>query len=139
MGIEGFSYKLLTDYGNKLDERGREYLKRVHTSSQRLSKLVDDLLDFSRIRGVPINKENLNLSQIAISVSEKLRAQNPERKAEFIIAPNITGEGDRNLMQLVMENLLDNAWKFTSKHPNAKIEFGVIKKEGRPVYFVRDD
>ncbi len=138
-GIDGFSQALLEDYREKLDEQGKDYLSRVRAATQRMAQLIDDLLKLSRITRSEILSEPVNLSDLALSVAEELRSAEPERKVEFVIRQEVMARGDVQLLRVVLQNLIGNAWKYTGKKPRARIEFGVTEKEGKPVYFVRDD
>lgn len=137
--IDGFSQALLEDYSEKLDEQGKDYLRRVRAACQRMAGLIDDMLKLSRITRSVITRENVDLSALARSVAEELRRTEPERVVEFIIQDGLTVPGDLPLLQMVLENLLGNAWKFTSRHATAKIEFGISASNGKTEYFVRDD
>ena len=137
--IDGFSQALLEDYGDRLDEQGRGYLRRVRVASQRMGELIDDLLSLSRVARSEMHRETVNLSQTVHSIAAELQQREPERQATFVIAERLTANGDAHLLQVALENLLDNAWKFTSKHPRARIEFGATENEGQTAYFVRDD
>jgi PAS domain S-box-containing protein len=137
--IDGFSQALLEDYEDKLEAQGKDYLRRVRAASQRMSQLIDDLLSLSRITRAEMRYEKVNLSVLAESIAAELQETQPERQVKFVIEEDITAYGDSHLLRVVLENLLSNAWKFTSKHPRAKIEFGATQHEDKPVYFVRDD
>jgi light-regulated signal transduction histidine kinase (bacteriophytochrome) len=137
--MDGFSQALLEDYGNKLDDQGKDYIRRVRAASQRMSQLIDDLLNLSRITRAEMHYEKVNLTALAKAIAAELQETEPERQVEFIIGKDISARGDSHLLRAVLENLLANAWKFTSKHPRARIEFGAIQVEGRSVCFVRDD
>lgn len=138
--IDGFSQILLEDYAPKLDEEGKAYLGRVRAASQRMGELMDDLLNLSRLSRGSVRRETVDLSALAKAFAEELRQSQPERRVEFVIEEGLRAEGDRRLLQVALNNLLDNAWKFTEKHPRAKIEFGAMQQhDGELVYFVRDD
>jgi PAS domain S-box-containing protein len=137
--INGFSQALFEDYSHLFDAEGLNYLERVRAASQRMAMLIDDLLTLSRVTRQEIRRGPLNLSALATAVAEELQATQPERQVEFIIAPDLWAEADPNLIYIVMDNLLHNAWKYTSKHPQARIEFGVLASAGSPIYFVKDD
>jgi len=137
--IDGFSQSLLEDYAGRLDDTGRDYLCRVRAASQRMAQLIDDLLNLSRITRAEIYREEVDLSALARSIVAELQKSQPERPVEFTIAPGLAAEGDARLLRIALENLLNNAWKFTSKHPAARIEFGAMEQEGQTVYFIRDD
>lgn len=137
--IDGFSRILLDDYGDKLDDTGKDYLRRVRASSLKMAELMDDLLALSRIIRKDLDIATIDLSEIGRDISRRLRESDPDRNSDFIIADGIRVSGDYNLLRIAMENLLDNAWKFTSTRRSARIEFGITKKEGETVYFVRDN
>jgi two-component system, sensor histidine kinase and response regulator len=137
--IDGFSQALLESQNCRLDEEGQRYLDRVRSSTQRMLRLVDDLLGLARVTRSGMRRERVDLSSISRSVAADLRQREPTREVEFVIQPNVAASGDPTLLNAALFNLLENAWKFTSKHPRARIEFGEIEKNGAPVYFVRDD
>jgi PAS domain S-box-containing protein len=137
--IDGFSQALLEDYEDKLDEQGKDYLRRVRAATQRMSQLIDDLLNLSRISRTEMHYEEVNLTAIAKAIAAELQKTQPERQVEFVIGENIVARGDSHLLSIVLDNLLRNAWKFTSKHLHARIEFGTIQQDGRLVYYVRDN
>ena len=138
-GIDGFSQALLEDYVNKLDEQGKDYLTRIRSASQRMGHLIDDLLNLARFTRAEIRREAVNLSEIAKSLVAELAQREPERHVTFEIGEGLEVKGDPRLLRVALENLFRNAWKFTSKHPRARIEFGVAQRDGKPTYFVRDD
>jgi len=137
--INGFSHILRDNYSVGLDEQGKDYIERLIASSKRMGELIEDILRLSRINRSEMHFETVDLSELAKAIANDLHKSAPERKVEFIIPPEIIVDADRNLMRVVMENLMSNAWKFTSKHASARIEFGVMQEENRQVYFVRDD
>ena len=137
--IDGFSQALLEDYREKLDEQGKDYLQRVRAAAQRMGQLIDDLLGLSRVTRREMRYETFNLSQIAQSVAAELQRREPKRQVSFVIAEGLMANGDVRLLRVVLENLLGNAWKFTSNNNRASIEFGVIENEGNLTYFVHDD
>jgi len=136
-GISGFSQVLLEDYAAGLDEKGRDYLRRVVIAGQRMGRLIDGLLELSRVTRAEIRYETVDLSGLVEGIAEELKQSDPERRVEFVIEKGLVAEGDRRLLRVALDNLLSNAWKFTEKR--ARIEFGVAKYEGAPAYFVRDN
>ncbi|MEX2542763.1 MAG: ATP-binding protein [Trueperaceae bacterium] len=138
-GIEGFSQALLEDYGDKLDADGNQYLLRVRTGAQRMGNLIDDLLDLSRFSSVKVSLAEVNLSKLAAATVEDLRQREPEREIDVAIGADLTVEGDEALLRIVIANLLENAWKFTSQRHPARIEVGVICKPDGDVFYVRDN
>lgn len=137
--IDGYSQALLEDYSKQLDETGKNYLRRVRANSQQMAALIDDMLQLSRLTRVEFRTESVNLSEIAQAIVADLQEQEPTRQVEFKIENNLTCEGDKLLLQVVLQNLLGNAWKFTSKHPVAHIEFGAKPGDNQQVYYVKDD
>jgi light-regulated signal transduction histidine kinase (bacteriophytochrome) len=104
-----------------------------------MAQLIDDMLDLSRVSRSELDIQYVNLSEIAREVADNLIATQPERQVEFIIQEGIRAKGDSRLLRSVLENLLGNAWKFTSNHSTALVEFGVQKQNGKDIYFVKDD
>ena len=143
--IEGFTQALKEDYGDKLDEQGNQYITFVQTASKRMTQLIEDLMSLSRAGRCELHKEKVNLSAISYQIIERLHTFQPKRKYELIMREDIFAEGDERLLQIVMENLLNNAWKFTEKRKKAIIEFGVTTDNlpsdinGHTVYFVKDN
>ena len=136
--IDGFSQALLEDYLPELDEQGQDYLRRIQAASRRMGQLINDLLKLSRLTRGEMNYESVNLSLMARKLADELRNHDPQRQVEFIIEPDLVVSGDARLLQIALENLLGNAWKFTSKQPQATIEFGRRNKNGKLTFFVRD-
>jgi len=136
--MDGFSLALVEDYGDKLDDQAKEYLSYIRSSSQLMGRLIDDILNLSRITRAEIHLDRVDFSALAEEVAEELRRAQPERRVEFVIAPHLEALADRNLLRLVLQNLLGNAFKFTGSRPAARIEFGVTAGD-EPAYFVRDN
>lgn len=137
--ISGFSKALLEDYGDRFDAQGQDYFDRIQRNVQRMGLLIDDLLRLSRISRTEMQYIAVNLSELVQEHSRELQASEPERRVEWVVAPGAIVLADPTLMQVVLHNLLENAWKFTAHHSSARIEFGIIKQHEQPVYFVRDD
>jgi signal transduction histidine kinase/tetratricopeptide (TPR) repeat protein len=138
-GLNGFSRALLEDYEGVLDPSGRDYLHRIQSASQQMSRLIDGMLNLAQVSRGGLSRVPVDLSALAKTVTDDLRNSDPERRADVIIAPNLRAQGDPRLIQLLLQNLLHNAWKFTSTRPTAHIECGRILHNGSPAYFVRDD
>lgn len=138
--IDGFSQALLEDCFDQLDATGQDYLRRIRFATQRMGQLIDDLLTLSRVTRSDMSRESVDLSRLASCICADLQQAHPERQVEFAVQPGLVVRGDARLLQVLLENLLNNAWKFTSRQLHSKIEFGAIAQEnGIPAYFVRDD
>ena len=137
--IDGFSLALLEDYEEKLDAEGKDNLHRVRAATQRMGVLIDDLLDLSRVTRAGMKVQKVDLSVMGRAVAAELKNSQPGRRTEFHIQEGLEAHADSNLMRIALENLLENAWKFTSKRESARIEFGQTNNNGSRVYFVRDD
>jgi light-regulated signal transduction histidine kinase (bacteriophytochrome) len=139
-GIDGFSQALLEDYQDRLDATGKDYLYRIRAATQRMGQLIDDMLVLSRVTRTDMHKESIDLSQLVSRICADLQATEPARQVEFTIQAGSIVSGDARLLQIVLDNLLNNAWKFTSQQPQAQIEFGeFLSPHGLPVYFIRDN
>jgi PAS domain S-box-containing protein len=137
--IDGFSQAILEDYYDKLDADGQDFLRRVRAASQRMSQLIDDLLDLSRLSRGEMHREAVDLSALARQIAQEYQAQDPARRVEWVIADAVTAYGDVRLLRVMLENLIGNAWKFTSGQPAARIEFGYTETDGQLTYFVKDN
>lgn len=137
--INGFAYVLMNNYGHKLDVNGQEALKSIRASAKRMSQLIDDLLNLSRVATSIMHRARIDLSEFARATMEELCRTEPGRQVEFVTPANSEAFADSRLLQIVMDNLLRNAWKYTSRHDHARIEFGREIRNGRATYFVKDD
>jgi signal transduction histidine kinase len=137
--IDGFTAVLSEGYAEKLDAQGQSYLLRVRGASQRMGHLIDDLLKLSRTARSEMNRTRMNLSDLARSIAIDLQETAPERKAVFTIASDLEVTADMHLIRTVLENLLGNAWKFTQKRAETRIEVGSTTLDHHTVYFVRDN
>lgn len=138
-GIDGFARILEEEYAGLFDADGRHYLQRIRAATKRMQGIIDDMLSLSRISRNELVVSTFDLAPMAAKVFEDLRARYPERQVDVVIAPGLQVSGDANLVQLALENLLRNAWKFTSHHPTARIELGRLLGQEEKVFFVRDD
>ncbi|AFZ59082.1 PAS domain-containing protein [Anabaena cylindrica FACHB-243] len=142
-GLDGFSKTLLERYQDQLDDKGKHYLTRIRAGTQRMGELIDDLLQLSRVTRSQMRHTQLNLSAIAQEIAQELSESNPERQVEWLISPHLTVTGDPRLLRIVMENLLNNAWKFTSVKIQSQIEFSCTASHNENgtniTYFVRDN
>jgi light-regulated signal transduction histidine kinase (bacteriophytochrome) len=137
--INGFSKMLSADYAEQLDERGQDYLSRVRAGTQRMGTMIDQLLLLSRVSHGELHREQIDLSDLARQIAVELQAAEPERRVEFAIADGLTATGDRELVRTVLENLLGNAWKFTSTREHARIEIAAREHDDRSAFVVRDN
>jgi two-component system, sensor histidine kinase and response regulator len=137
--IDSFSRAVLESQGDRLDEAGHRYLERVREASQHMSQLIDDVLYLSRVTRAELRDQEVDLSALATLILTRLQESEPGRKVEVRIRPAVMVTGDGQLLRITLENLLENAWKFTAKQPDARIEFGATQASGEPTYFVRDN
>ena len=137
--IDGFSQALVEDYSSRLDQAGLDYLQRVSNAAQRMALLIDDLLELSRVTRAGMRREPVDLSAMARDVAAGIRQNRPQREVSLSIAEGLSVRGDPSLLSLALQNLLDNAFKFSSTKPLARIELGKMERDGETVYFVRDD
>ncbi len=137
-GIDGFAHILAEDYGSRLDDTARGHLERIRRASQRLSQTIDDMIELARITRMPLHRREVDLSALARTTLMEL-SQASRHRPEVVIAESVTAQADPALLRIVLENLLDNAWKFSSRTPGARIEFGMAEAGGKRAYFVRDN
>ncbi len=137
--IEGFSRILLEEHQARLDADGRDCLERVCAATRRMDGLISDLLNLSRVTRSEMRRQAVDLSRLARTVVRELRRDEPDRTVECTIAEGLTVTADSNLMRVVLENLLGNAWKFTRGRQPARVEFGATSQDGRTAFFVRDN
>jgi PAS domain S-box-containing protein len=137
--IDGFSQALLGHGADRLDDQGRHFLDRIRAGALRMSELIDDLLLLSRVSRSELRRGPLDMGEIASAIVAEQRRRHPGREADVRIAEGMAAAGDRRLLAIALENLLDNAWKFTSRQPCARIEVGSEPRAGENVYFVRDN
>ena len=137
--VDGYSKLLLDEYGGGLDENGRDYIQHIRSGVHRMGQLIEDLLRLSRVTRTEMHFKRIDLSKIADEVMAVLQKAEPGRKVEFRNLQPAVVTADERLMQMLMENLLSNAWKFTSQHASAAIEFGQKTDGDHTIYFIRDD
>jgi len=138
-GIDGFSHLLDEEYGERLDEQGRGYLKRVRGAAQRMGTLIDDILELSRVTRKQMVRERVDLSRMATEILDEFRQAQPQRRVDARIEGGIVVEGDPQLLRVMMQNLIENAWKYSGKTDQARIEFGREADGATPCLFVRDN
>jgi len=122
-----------------LDEQGKDYFMRVMKASQHMGRLIDDLLKLSRLSRAEIHPEKTDISALITSIAGEQKMMHPERNVEFVIQNHMVAKVDRSLMQIALQNLIENAWKYTKKQPLAHIEFSSFDKDGQTVYFIKDN
>jgi len=137
--IDGMSAALLEDFGADLDEAGRDYVARIRGASQRMAALIEDLLRLSRVTRTALKIVDADLSGMAVAIADELRREHDGREVAFSAAPGLRVRGDTGLLRAALMNLLQNAWKFTGRQPQARVEFGAELRDGSMVYFVRDN
>jgi PAS domain S-box-containing protein len=138
-GIEGFAQLLLKSQSDRLDETGNGYLQRVCAASRRMAQLIEDLLDLSRLTRSEMRMETVDLTALARSVAADLAVAEPGRRVEFRAQEGMRASGDEKLLRVALTNLLHNAWKFTGRHPAARVELSAENHGGETVYSLRDD
>jgi light-regulated signal transduction histidine kinase (bacteriophytochrome) len=137
--LHGFSQLLLEDYGAVLDGDGRRHLERIQANVDRMGQLIDDLLRLSRATRTELNRTSVDISGLARQIVDELRGAEPHRRVEVVIADALAATGDSHLILVALDNLLSNAWKFTSRREHAVVEVGALRQDGEQVLFVRDN
>jgi signal transduction histidine kinase/HAMP domain-containing protein len=137
--IDGFSRILLEKYDALLDSKGRHYLQRTRSAAQRMGQLIDDLLNLSRLTRKEMQWTRVDLSSLGFEIEAELRESQPGRAVDFLIQDDLVVPGDEHLLRAALENLLENAWKFTGNNHWARIEFGIVMKDDEQVFFVSDN
>jgi signal transduction histidine kinase len=138
-GIDGFTKMLLDDYSDVLDATARGYLDRVRAACQRMSELIEGLLELSRVSSSTLLRQRVDLSDMAHGVVDDLRTREPNRHVDIVIQEGVQLEADGKMMRSVLENLLGNAWKFTAKTPDPRIEFRTEQQGAELAYVIRDN
>jgi PAS domain S-box-containing protein len=137
--IDGFSHAILEDYRELLPAEALDHLNRIRNATQRMAQLIDDLLDFSRLSRTTLQPRFFNLSQMVNEIAGALQENHSEQKVSLSVEPDLMTEADPRLLHIALENLINNAWKFTSKIDHAKIEFGQLNKARERTFFLRDN
>jgi light-regulated signal transduction histidine kinase (bacteriophytochrome) len=137
--IDRYSQALIEASYDALDGKGQELLRRIQAESQRLGLLIDDMIGLSHITRAEMHMATVDLSEIVVDIAVDLKLKEPERNVIFTIQDGVTAYGDERLIRIALENLIGNAWKFTSKKMRARIEFGSHKKNGPVEYYIRDN
>jgi signal transduction histidine kinase len=137
--ISGFAQALDEDYASKLDDVGRECIYWIRHSANQMLNLIEGMLQMARLTRVEVHRTDVDISSMAREIAEGLQRAHPDRAVEFVIPQGIIASGDERLLRAVLDNLIGNAFKFTSKRPGARIEIGARDDEGTPAFFVRDN
>lgn len=138
-GIDGFSHLLAEDYAPQLDATARGYVERIRNATQHMGRLIDDMLNLSRLARAEMHHETVDLSRLAQETVAELERAEPDRAVVASIAPGMTAAGDVTLLRVVLNNLLGNAWKYTRRTAQPHIEFGEVARDGARCFYVRDN
>jgi PAS domain S-box-containing protein len=138
-GIDGFSQALIEDYGAKLDNTAKEYLNRIRAATVHMGELIEGMLNLSRVTRTSVDLHWVDLSAIAKEIAKNLARGAPDRQVEFHITEGLKTCADPTLIRVVLENLLENSWKYTSKTPRPFIEFSAKESGHRQIFFIRDN
>jgi signal transduction histidine kinase len=137
--IDGFGKALLEDYAPSLDLTAQTYLNRMREGARRMSELIDNLLKLSRVTRYEMQRANVDMSELANIVVAQLREQYPDHPVDFRMSPDMQVRADPNLLRIALDNLLGNAWKYTGRVANARVEFDRISRDHETVYVLRDN
>jgi two-component system NtrC family sensor kinase len=137
--IGAYSQLLLEEYAGELDPEGQDFLRQISKSTRRMGEIIQDLLSLARVGRGELSRDRINLSSIARDVVEELRSKEPDRRVALHIENRLTAEADGRLVRVALENLLGNAWKFTAKVPDARIDVGAVQEKGGTTFFIRDN
>jgi light-regulated signal transduction histidine kinase (bacteriophytochrome) len=137
--VSEFSRIVAVDNADRLDEQAKDYLARVRQGAEKMNRLIEALLRLSRISRQKIEPANIDMSKVALAIVSELREAGAGRSVEVEMKEGLTAFADPVLMEVVLSNIIGNAWKFTSKTANARIEFGAIEQGGKTVYYIRDN
>ena len=137
--VDGFSRILQAQYASQLDSEANSYLDRICGAVGRMGQLLNGLLNLAQVGRTTLRSGPVDLSALATAVAAELQELEPQRAVQWTIAPNLRVQGDPDLLRSVLQNLIGNAWKYTSKRDRAHIEFGAVQTEGETVFYVRDD
>jgi PAS domain S-box-containing protein len=137
--IEGFSQVILEEYTDRLDEQGRDYFRRICMATEKMNQLIDDILKLSRLSRREMNNEPVDLTSLVRMSLERLQGEEPGRKIATVIQEGMAAQGDRKLLEIMWDNLIGNAWKYTARTENPTIECGSLLKDTKTVFFIRDN
>ncbi len=137
--VEGFARIVQEDYADRIDRVGHDHLQRILSAATRMTEMIDALLGLSRLSGQPLVTEQVDLSRLADTIAESLRAGEPQRRAIVTVQPGMQAEGDRMLLRALLENLIGNAWKYSARRPEALIDVSCSGEGQEAVYCVTDN
>ncbi|MEO8032658.1 MAG: ATP-binding protein [Gemmatimonadota bacterium] len=137
--VDGFSRMLVEDCGHQLDDKGHEYLRRITTAARRMSQLIEDLLQLTKVTSADLRRIPVRLSELVEDVGAALALQQPSRPVQLIVQPGVVVQADNGLLRILVENLLSNAWKFTGRVAAPVVRFEADHKPGGTVYVIRDN
>jgi len=138
-GINGFSHALIEEYADSIDNKGKEYLQRIRSGTERIGNLMDDLLELSRVSSSEIVKETVDLSKMAREVTALLDQREPRHQVDWRIASGMNCEADESLLWVLLENIFENAWKYTANNPQARVEFASMQDGDEAIYYLKDN
>lgn len=136
--IDGFSNAILVHKSGQLDEEGKQYLARVRKAASRMSELIDELLALSRVSRAPLRRQNTSLTSLAKRVAREQREQQPAHAVSFEVEPNLVVHADARLLEILIEKLLENSWKFTARRDDARVRLGRVTAD-TPTFYVADN
>ncbi|MBJ6802535.1 PAS domain-containing sensor histidine kinase [Geomonas propionica] len=137
--IYGFAQVIMEIYGAQLEPQCRDYVQEIVNGSIKMNHLIDTLLNFSRRYTVSLSREQVDVSALAEEILAELRLSDPQRRAECVVQPGVVADADPQLLRVVLDNLLGNAWKYSAKKEEPRLEFGAVERQGRETFFVRDN
>lgn len=137
--VNGYSQIILELFGESMDPLCKEYVQEILNGSIKMNHLIDTLLNFSRRYGGSLERERVDASGLAQEILAELRLSDPLRKVECVVQPDLVADADPQLLRVVLDNLLGNAWKYSAKNPESRVEFGAVELQGKRVFFVRDN
>lgn len=137
--VNGMSFIIMQQYGPELGPGLKDCLERIREAAKRMEQLIEDLLNLARVNKTEMHREEVDLSAMVKRIADELRQREPQRVVELVIASGASVKGDAHLLRVAMENLLGNAWKYSSNKSSSRIEFGIRNSDGGPVYFVKDN
>jgi signal transduction histidine kinase len=137
--IDGFSQALLEDHASQLDADGQDCLRRVRASAKRMAELIDGLLQLSRVERTSLRREAVDISLLGRRIGEVLAGASPDREVTLVVDDGLLADADTRLVEIILENLLGNAWKFTSKTAAPSVALGAVTKDGETIFHVKDN